>query len=157
MDFTFCTMICICIIDPPAFLSDDMPALTVTVKIAAKETTVLDLELVNKTKKSLRLREHDLPWVGAYSIILVATQDVLPPERLEPILTFDNPAVREVTLAPGQKLSGRIKLTDRFRCLQDSTKECDVIIFWYYKAESVDNVKLGRFGGWVRIPKHKAQ
>jgi len=77
--------------------------------------------------------------------------------RIEEQGYFDDPGPGMVTLRPGDTMSGKISLKNRFPGLEDLSKEKkDAIIFWSYELRSNDGESIesmGRVNGgtYVRL------
>ena len=114
----------------------------------------LDMRLTNESAKPITVSRHSLPWVGAYSILLVAVKADAVGTVLDRSTPVDDPLIGTTTLQPGETLNGEIDLDRRFPGLPEAINSRDVIVFWSHQLEVVDGDPLPRTGGWVRLPKH---
>jgi len=112
----------------------------------------LRMTLQSFADTSQSLHKDDLPWGREDRIILAAVTSE--GKNLERFLYIDDPRFGQITLKPGQKVSGEIDLTHVFRDLDKIVKETDVHVFWAYKAPEKLNIG-GWSGGWVLIRQQK--
>jgi hypothetical protein len=114
---------------------------------------VLKLTLANASDEPVTVYRHSLPWVGSSSILLVAVQT----DRLGTVLAkntpVDDPGPEQVTIAPGETMSGTISMADQFPDFANAIKSRDVIAFWSYECTPVQGVPLARVSGAVLFPR----
>lgn len=113
----------------------------------------LDIQLEYYGKEQVTIYRSNLPWGIRYSLLLVPI--VLDPikTRLEESQYIDDPGPEQLILNPGDKLSGTVKLLNRFPDLGKVAQERDVIIFWSYQFRSIEGQVFQRLSGAVIIPK----
>jgi hypothetical protein len=122
--------------------------------VDATDGPILEVELTNMEAVPIEMNEDGLPWGIRDSLFLVAFQFNVLQEQLKQQLYIDDPGPAVVTIGPGDKLSGRIKLSERFDDLVAIAKNKPVIFFWSYPymwSEAVGVTQ--RSGGWVLLPK----
>jgi hypothetical protein len=124
---------------------------TMIVNVTEASGRMLDIQLTNDTGKALEVFKHSLPWVGFYSIVLVAVKTDAPGTVLERATPVDDPIVGTVTIQPGETLSGKIELDRHFPGLAGAIGQRDVVVFWTYQLQTVDGAGLPRQGGWVLL------
>jgi hypothetical protein len=115
---------------------------------------ILEMELTNMEAVPIEMNEAALPWGILNSLFLVAFKLDAYQEQLEPIAFIDDPGPSVVMIGPGEKLSGSIKLSERFENLSSISKKRPIIFFWTYPylwSEAVGVTQ--RSGGWVLLPK----
>jgi hypothetical protein len=114
---------------------------------------VLEMTLRYTGDKDLRVWNSSLPWGNTYSLILVGVEAHAMATPLEKFLRIDDPVTGDITIKPGQALTGEVDLTQRFRNLTSALNRIDVLIFWSYQLQPIDGKPLPRVGGWLVIPK----
>lgn len=97
--------------------------------------------------------EHSLPWVGHYSMLLIAAKTDAVGSILEKVSPVDDPGPTTITLQTGETSAGKIHLASRFPGLLDALKDRDVIVFWSYRFQPIDMAPLQRAAGHVLFPK----
>jgi hypothetical protein len=107
----------------------------------------LDISLTNRTGQPITIYEHSLPWVGYYSLMLVAVSADSPGTVLEKQRPIDDPGPNLATLEAGETRSGTIDLPRRFPGLVDALKQRDVVAFWSYACTPVEGAPLPRSAG----------
>ena len=129
------------------------PSIKLTVTGRQSQEYGLHVELTNTSLAPLTLYRHSLPWVGPYSMILVAVKTDAQGTVLESESIIDDPGADTVTVQPGETLSGIIPLGSRFPGFSRSVNERDIIVFWTYQLRPIDRSPLERAGGYVLFPK----
>ena len=136
-------------------LEDHDVKLSVGATNAPGSSIGIDLEYIGRTP--IHVYKSDLPWGIRRSMILVAMcldgADTLIPE-LEYI---DDPAPDIVTLGPGQKLHGTIRLEERFSTFRDCLKTKDALVFWSYQLSPIDAAPTARVSGGIIVRKRQPQ
>jgi len=96
-----------------------------------------------------------LPWGSTFSTLLVAvvaTDPVGPALMIERNRAEDNPVGRQITIGPGETVSGSIDLNWQFPKLHDWTARGDVVVFWSYVPRLAGGRQGERVGGLVIVP-----
>jgi hypothetical protein len=114
---------------------------------------VLNITLTNSSSEPLTIYQHSLPWVGWYSMILIAVKTDAPGTVIDKVSPIDDPGPARLTIKPGETLEGKISLVSRFPGFAEALKERDVIVFWSYQFQPIDAAPLKRVGGYVVFPK----
>lgn len=132
---------------------DAAAGISVVVRTRSAPDWFLDAALTNETPDPLTLYRHALPWVGYYSILLVALR--LDPmgsviERSTPV---DDPVTGTVTIQPAQVLTGEILLRRHFPGFAAALAERGVIVFWSCQLTPIDRAPLPQLAGAVLFPK----
>jgi hypothetical protein len=114
--------------------------LLITLQCAASTRVVID--------------KGELPWATRYSMVLVAAKS--DSESLEKVLPVEDPARGNISVQPGQTLTGTLDLEGIFKGLDEARRKSDVHLFWAYQAPPELNV--GRWsGGWILLPQSKTK
>jgi len=131
------------------------PAIAITIKLSADGNTspTLAMTLKNVSNRTLRLYKDALPWESRHSIVLILRKTKAGQEILNELLTIDDPLLGEIKLEPNQQLDGVIDLAGRFPTLQAARERTDVLLFWSYQLEPVNEAPEERLGGWLLLPK----
>jgi|ERR1044072_1052562 hypothetical protein len=128
-----------------------------SVDIDVKELTSpdnrLQITLTNRSSEPVETYEHALPWVGQYSILLIAAKTDAAGTILQKNLPVDDPGPATTTIQPGGTLTGEILLANRFPEFLQALKERDIVVFWSYQFQRVDGVPTQRVGGSVTFSK----
>jgi len=66
---------------------------------------------------------------------------------------IDDPGLSTVTIEANDTLTGEVDLEVRFPALRGALRERDVVVFWSYQFEPVDDPPGPRGGGYVLFPK----
>src|SRR5262245_51541579 len=91
--------------------------------VDAADGPILEMELTNREAVPIEMNEAALPWGILNSLFLVAFKLDARQERLQPIIFIDDPGPSVVMIGAGEKLSGRIKLSERFEHLSSLSKK----------------------------------
>lgn len=116
------------------------------------EHDALRIELRSRSSQAFSVYEHALPWVGQHSLMLVAVKADALGSPIEKLLAIDDPGPATVTIQPGETLGGSISLPSRFPEFRAARAERDVIVFWSYRLEPIDEPAGERLGGFVLFP-----
>jgi hypothetical protein len=109
----------------------------------------LDITLTNDTAKPLTMFQHSLPWIGWYSIIMLAVKADAPGTPLERPSPVDDPTTGTIVIQPGETLTGQLSLVKQFPDFAEAIKNRDVIVFWSYQLQTIDGDSLPRTAGYV--------
>jgi hypothetical protein len=90
----------------------------------------LAITLRNTSDKSVTMYEASLPWVYEQLTVAAISTSGKVVRNVYPVI--DTFTVKEVTLAPGQALSGSYKLRQRLS-LTKELRSSDVLVLWSYK------------------------
>lgn len=113
----------------------------------------LQIHLEYSGEKPLTIFRDSLPWSIRRNLVLVAIRLDPSRTRLEEIQPIDDPGPGELTLNPGERLSGTVELSHRFPGLNTALRERDVIVFWSYQMKPPGTQPLPRQSGAVAIPR----
>ncbi len=95
---------------------------------------------------------YKLPWGNRNSILFVAVTPSGAP--IEVSIPVDDPMFDEISLGPGQSLTGDINLDYFFSHLSRAMKRSEVHLFWAY--ESPEELHIPHWsGGWILLPQQK--
>ncbi len=113
----------------------------------------LKIMLTNRSKNFLTIYQHSLPWVGWYSMLLIAVKMDVAGSVIEKALPIDDSGPVRTTIEPDEILEGKISLVLRFSTFLEALKDRDILVFWSYQVKPIDEVPLPRVGSYVLIPK----
>lgn len=113
----------------------------------------LNVTLTDRSGKALTIYRHSLPWVGWYSLLLTAVRTDALGTVIEKRSVIDDPGPGKITIKPGETLTGKISLVDRFPGILKALEDRDVIVFWSYQLNPVDAAPCQRQSGYVLLPK----
>jgi hypothetical protein len=118
---------------------------------------LLRMTATNETPAPIHLNEVWLPWGSLYTTTLVAVFAADPVGRgrtMERILMEGNPVGSMVTIRPGERRVGDIKLDQQFPDLKAVLARTEVILFWSYVPRYSPGAFEGpRTGGWLLLPR----
>jgi hypothetical protein len=112
----------------------------------------LDISLTNESAERLTVYRHSLPWIGWYSILLVAAKTDAMGTVLERSNPVDDPGTETIVIKPGETLTGQVSLVRRFPGFADAVKDREVIVFWSYQLQRLEGDPWPRTGGYVLFP-----
>ena len=125
----------------------------VVVRGAGTPRWTLDIALTNETAQRLTMYRHSLPWIGWYSILLLAAKTDAIGTVLERSSPVDDPGTETIVIQPGETLTGNISLVGRFPDFADAVKHREVIVFWSYQLQPIEGDLPPRAAGYVIFPK----
>ncbi len=129
----------------------------VVIRGAGPPGWTLDIALTNETAKRLTMYRHSLPWIGWYSIVLLAAKTDAIGTVLERFCPVDDPGTETIAIQPGETLTGQISLVKHFPGFADAVKHREVIVFWSYQVQPVEGDPLPRTAGYVLFPKARVE
>ena len=109
----------------------------------------LEISLTNETANPLTTYSHSLPWIGWYSIIILAVKANAPGTPLERFSPVDDPTTGTIVIKPGETLTGQLSLVKQFPDFAEAIKEGDVIVFWSYQLPVIEGDAVPRTAGYV--------
>jgi len=118
-----------------------------------KSNIILYTTLKNSSSNSITLWNVDLPW-GHFRNMIVVVVPLSQPTPLKEWFSPSNPIWEEVTLKSGESTSGEVRLSHKFPNLGRALSRTNVLLFWSYQANTVDEKVLVRQGGQLIIPKN---
>jgi hypothetical protein len=131
--------------------TQDPPKPGVEVALSHEKPLHLRVTLTSGATTTIRINRYDLPWGYRYSMVFAAaTPNEEPVELLLPV---SDPGWKEISVKPGETLTGDVDL--RY-VIGDSSvlKKSDVLLFWAYKAPDALHIPHWT-GGLVVIPQQK--
>jgi hypothetical protein len=112
---------------------------------------------INETQAPIDINEVWLPWGHLYTTALVAlfgADPIGPGRTLERLLMEANPVGSRVTIRPGERRVGDIRLDQQFPDLKAVLARTEVILFWSYVPRYPPTTLEGpRTGGWLLLPR----
>src|SRR6266851_4104996 len=126
----------------------------IRVKVGSLQPLRLQITLQCGANKRVVIDKGKLPWATRYNMVLVAaTSDS---EALEKVLPVEDPAWGDISVEPGQILTGTLHLEGIFKGFDEARKKGDIHLFWAYQA--TDGLGIPRWsGGWILLPQSKAK
>lgn len=115
----------------------------------------LHVTLTNRTGRAVTTYLSLLPWGGQYGLLLVAVKTDATGTLLAAKAPIDDPGPSTVTIEANQTLTGEVDLENRFPDLRGALRERDVVVFWSYQFQPVDEAPAARVGGYVLFPKEE--
>ncbi|OPY75277.1 MAG: hypothetical protein A4E63_00388 [Syntrophorhabdus sp. PtaU1.Bin050] len=109
----------------------------------------LAITLMNTSHVPLTVYHHALPWVGWYSAMVIAVKTDPSWTVLERRFIIDDAGPATTTIGPGETLTGRITLVNRFHGFCEALQEGDMVVFWSYQLQPIDDTPLERVAGHV--------
>jgi hypothetical protein len=139
-----------------AYSASPSPLQVSAVQSSKNGKPLLLFTVTNTSKIPLVIRESRLPWGSRYSTLLtvVRRNDGIQLKGAFPI--DDVFSDIEKSLPPNASLQGEIELGEYAINIKKELARTDLIVFWYYVANSVDGSLLGEYGGWAVLKKDKA-
>ncbi len=113
----------------------------------------LEFTLRNSGTVPLDFFASDLPWGIQHSFMLVPVTNDPEARRIAEALYVDDPRQGQVTIRPGDQLSGIVDLSRRFPSLAELLKTREVIVFWSFQPTQVNGTQMHRTSGTVVLPK----
>jgi hypothetical protein len=111
----------------------------------------LIFELANRSTTPLVFDESALPWGGRRSVLIVGA--TVSRGALSGAYPVDDRFKDEhVTLKPGEKLTGEVRLDMHIAGISEALRKGDVVVFWYFEPE-IQGRRMNPYGGWVRVPR----
>ena len=134
-----------------AGFAQNAPKPGVKVALSPENPLHLRVTLTSGAATTIRINRYDLPWGYRYSMVFAAATPN--EEAVELLLPVADPGWKEISVKPGETLTGDVDL--RY-VIGDSSalKKSDVLLFWAYKAPA--ELQLPKWsGGLIVIPKQK--
>jgi hypothetical protein len=121
-----------------------------------KEPTV-SFSITNNTKEAVVINESALPWGDRYGVLLFAVtkREQQPLNARYPV--SDIFVEKPVRLESKASIRGTVRLSDRFSDLSAVLGKDDLLVFWFYEPKDANRAELGKYGGWLLIPKTKVK
>lgn len=127
--------------------------ISVILKKEGPDNYYLEICLKNVYDKPVVFLSQYLPWKSSSGMTVVAVKaDAFSTTLKTGPEAIDDPGIDRHTMKPGEKICGRISLTNRFPQLVKILKERDVIFFWSWKWV-LDDTVAKRYGGWLLVAK----
>src|ERR1700731_4885763 len=87
----------------------------IQVKVASLQPLRLEITLRSGADQSVVINKSQLPWATRYGMVLVAVK--FDSEALEKVLPVEDPARKQISVQPGQTLTGTLDLMEFLRVL----------------------------------------
>jgi hypothetical protein len=114
----------------------------------------LGIMLENRGHVPITTKRSRLPWgeEGRLRFYAVDGGRVWPENVPDRKGTSAHRRDEEVTLRPGEKLSGTLSLSNGFRDVLARLRKVDVVLFWMFQLETTRKGTAETLGGWLVIP-----
>jgi len=132
-------------------LAQHPPKPVVQVELNRQKSLHLTVTLTSGAKTTVTVYRAVLPWGFRYSMVYSAVRPNGEPVEL--LLPVADPVNVEVSIKPGETLTGDIDLHYVIRD-PDALKKSDMLLFWAYKSPQELHLP-GWSGGLVVIPRQK--
>jgi len=136
--------------------SESAQPLRIRASIEMTDPASISFTITNVGAEPVALTQPSLPWGDPHNVVLVLvnrrTGETI--RKSYPIQDYFGPP-DIVSLAPGKYIRGMLNMVPYVEELKKLSKKEDIIAFWYYEANAVDGRSLGKFGGWLEIPRRK--
>jgi hypothetical protein len=131
--------------------SQNAPKAGIVVSLNRRNPLHLRVTLTSGSATPVKVNGFDLPWGYRYSMVFAAARPNGP--AVELMLPVSDPGLNEISVKPGETLTGDIDL-QRVIGDMNALKKSDVLLFWAYK--SPVSLHIPRWsGGLVVIPQQK--
>ena len=106
------------------------------IEASLESSHIVKITLNNAGRTTIKMSESELPWVGRYSCWFKAFEDDLQGSPLEEAFPPSDRAITEpvIILKPGETMTGRVDIEDRFPTLVEVLKSENVVLFWRYSS-----------------------
>jgi hypothetical protein len=131
-------------IEPVALAQTSLP---IQVQVEPSTGSKLRVRLTNASSTGVTLYSSKLPWGTRYSMIVAAVRLTGTNEALTNTPIIDDPPPGEVTIGPGQVVTGEIDLAMRFHQSWQDARGKPVLVFWSYQLQSADGRASNRVNG----------
>lgn len=122
----------------------------IQVQLNPRKPLQLRITLRSGAATTVKINRFDLPWGYRYSMVFAATRPNEEPVEL--LLPVSDPGLAEMSVKPGEILTGDIDL--RYVIDPNALKKLDVLLFWAYKAPAALHIPRWS-GGLVVIPQQR--
>ena len=122
----------------------------IQVQLNPQKPLHLRLTLRSGAATTVKINRFDLPWGYRYSMVFAASRPNEEPVEL--LLPVSDPGLAEMSVKPGETLTGDIDLRNVID--QKALKKSDVLLFWAYKAPAVLHIPRWS-GGLVVVPQQR--
>ncbi len=123
----------------------------VKVALSRQNSLRLDVTLTSGAATTVQINRFELPWGFRYSMVFAAARP--DEETIELLLPVADPVMSDISVKPGETLTGEVDLRYVIRDLS-ILKKSDVLLFWAYKAPAALHLPSWQ-GGLVVIPQQK--
>jgi hypothetical protein len=122
--------------------------------LSLEEKYALDVVITNKSKRSITVYAHDLPWRSGKSTTLVLVKrDPFAGTLLRRLNPINDGTPEQAVLEPNASCRGRVFLTEYFPDLPTANRSSDIMVFWSWQLTTTDGLQGTRAGGYLLIPK----
>jgi hypothetical protein len=134
-----------------AGLAQNTPKAGVEVALSHETPLHLRVTLTSGATTTIRVNRYDLPWGYRYSMVFAAAKPN--GEAIALLLPVADPGMKEISVKPGETLTGDVDLQYVIGDLS-VLKKSDVLLFWAYKTPAALHLPDWT-GGLVVIPQLK--
>jgi len=134
-----------------AGFAQNAPKPGVKVALSRQNSLHLHVTLTSGAATTVQIHRFELPWGFRYSMVFAAARP--DEETVELLLPVADPVMSDISVKPGETLTGEVDLRYVIRDL-GILKKSDVLLFWAYKAPAALHLPSWQ-GGLVVIPQQK--
>ena len=134
-----------------AGFAQNTPKPRIEVTLSRQDPLRLRVTLTSGSARAVTLYRADLPWGNRNSMVFAATNP--DGEALDLWFPIDDPGPTQISVKPGEMLTGEVDLRNVIKDL-GALKKSDVLLFWAYKSPSAIHLPHWA-GGLVVIPQQK--
>lgn len=131
--------------------SQNAPRAGVEVSLNRQNPLHIRVTLTSGAATTVKINRFDLPWGYRYSMVFTAARPN--GEAVDLVLPVDDPGLNEISVKPGEVLTGDIDL-QRVIGDMNALKKSDVLLFWAYKSPAALHIPRWS-GGLVVVPQQK--
>ena len=148
---TLCVLVLILATIPTAAFGQNAAKPGVEVALSPQNSLRLRVTLTSGAATTVKVNRYDLPWGYRYSMVFSAVRPN--GEAVELELPVADPGLKEISVEPGETLTGDVDL--RYVIDDPSVlKKSEILLFWAYKAPPELHLPSWS-GGLVVIPRQK--
>lgn len=136
---------------PNLGFAQSTPKPGIDVVLSRENPLHLRVTLTSGAANEVKLYRSELPWGNRYSMVFAAARSNS--EVLELVYPVDDPGPAQITMKPGDTLTGEIDLRYVIKDLT-ALKRSDAVLFWAYRSPAALHLPQWT-GGFVIIPQQK--
>jgi hypothetical protein len=135
----------------PVATKDQAEDLKLEASIESITDATLRFTLTNTSTQPMSFGKPYLPWGNVNSIVIVVVKKTLGNPTLAGMRPFDNPIDEEVLIAPGQSISGTVRVSDYVEKIDQELRKGELLVLWSYQPKTRDGVIFKRRTGHFEL------
>lgn len=135
-------------IEPTAYAQGSIP---IQVQVEPSTGSKVRIRLTNASSTGVTLYSSRLPWGTRHSMIVAAVKLTGTNEALTNTPIIDDPPPGDITIGPGQTVTGEIDLAERFHQSWQDARGKPLLILWSYQLQSADGRASNRITGSLEM------